>query len=101
MLLLVLFKKTTARATRPGSNRVLYFYRNLSAVAAVEAAVAAARQRGSWSNIQQQPYISAEHHISRGGEQGRGCRQGCIMRRNGPCYLALYAVSAGNIRDNK
>ena len=27
-------------------------------------------------------------------------RQGCIMRRKGPCYLAWYALSNGNIRNN-
>ena len=29
-----------------------------------------------------------------------GCKQGYILRQNMPCYLAWYAVSAGNIRNN-
>ena len=97
-LFFVLFVKKWP-ATRPVSTRLLCFYHTLSAVAAVEAAVAAAQQQ---QRVEQYTTAAAVHicrapYLSR---RRAGCRQGCIMRRNGPCYLAWYAVSAGNIRNN-
>ena len=90
-------------ATRPVSNRLLCFYHNLSAVTAVEAAVAAA-VAAAQKQQQLEPYAAATAvHICRAPHLSRrraGCIQGFIIRRNGPCYLAWYAVSAGNIRNN-
>ena len=58
-------------------------------------------------NIQQlqklEQYTAAAVHIFRAPSLSRrraGCRQGCIVRRNGPCSLAWYAVVVGNIKNN-
>ena len=86
---------------RPVSNRLLYFYHALSSVAAAEVAVAAAVAAAQQQQLEQ--YTAAAVHIFRAPYLSRrraGCRQGCIVRRNGSCSLAWYAVSAGNIRNN-
>ena len=84
----------------PVSNRLLRFYHILSAVAAVEAPVAAAVAA---AQPQQQEQYTAEVHICRALHLSRrraGCRQGLIVHRNMPCFLAWCAVSADIIINN-
>ena len=89
-------------ATRPVSNRLLCFYQTISEVVSVEGAVAAAVAAAQQQQLEQHTAAPAAHicrasHLSR---RRAGCRQGCIMHRNGPCSLAWYAVSARNIMNN-